>query len=155
MRQQLSWASGRVRVVLVAVIAVLVHACSGMPGESGSQQVTSGLTGFNVLTRAYNNQRTGVNPNESILNQSNVAPGTFGSVFQVAVDDEVYAGILYASGVSIANGTHDVFYVATMNNSVYALDADRRRGTIVGAKLQRQRSADAEHRGRAILRDLR
>src|SRR5271166_538920 len=78
----------------------------------------------NVLTRNYNNQRTGANLSESTLTTSNVAAGQFGKLFMVPVDDEVYAAILYVSSLQIAGGTHNVIYVATMNNSVYAFDAD-------------------------------
>src|SRR5271170_2813466 len=78
----------------------------------------------NVPTRSYNNQRTGANLSETILNQSNVNSSQFGKLFTLPVDDQVYAQILYVSDLSIANGTHNVIFVATANNSVYAFDAD-------------------------------
>ncbi len=78
----------------------------------------------NVLTRNYNNQRTGANLSETILTASNVNSSQFGKLFTLPVDDEVYAGILYVSGLQIAGGTHNVIYAATQNNSVYAFDAD-------------------------------
>src|SRR5580698_7211031 len=77
-----------------------------------------------VLTRNYNNQRTGANLAETALNVSNVNPAQFGKLFMLPVDDQVYAGILYVSALQIAGGTHNVIYVATANNSVYAFDAD-------------------------------
>ena len=77
-----------------------------------------------VLTRNYNNQRTGANLSETILTTSNVNTNTFGKVFQISVDDQVYAGMLYVPGLTIAGGTHNVVYVATVNNTVYAFDAD-------------------------------
>lgn len=40
------------------------------------------------------------------------------------VDDQVYAGILYVAGLQIAGGTHNVIYVETANNTIYAFDAD-------------------------------
>jgi hypothetical protein len=80
--------------------------------------------GVNVLTRNYNNQRTGANLSETALNVSNVNANQFGKLFMLPVDDQVYAGILYVSGLPIAGGTHNVIYVATVNNSVYAFDAD-------------------------------
>src|SRR5262249_1311062 len=79
---------------------------------------------FNALTRNYNNQRTGANLAETVLDTTNVNAGQFGKLFQLPVDDQVYAGLLYASGVAIAGGTHNVLYVATVNNTVYAFDAD-------------------------------
>src|ERR1700691_5680567 len=80
--------------------------------------------GVNVLNRNYNNQRTGANLSETILTASNVNSSQFGKLFMLPVDDQVYAGILYVSGLQIAGGTHNVIYAATQNNSVYAFDAD-------------------------------
>src|SRR5262249_41436767 len=79
---------------------------------------------FNVLTRNYNSQRTGANLSETILNTSNVNSRNFGKLYMLPVDDQIYAGILYVSDVAIAGGVHNVIYVATTNNSVYAFDAD-------------------------------
>jgi hypothetical protein len=82
------------------------------------------LGSVNVLTRNYDNARTGANLSETVLRQSNVNASQFGKLFQLPVDDGVYAQILYASSVPIAGGTRNVIYVATVNNSVYAFDAD-------------------------------
>jgi hypothetical protein len=79
---------------------------------------------FNVLTRNYNSQRTGANLSETILDASNVNSRDFGKLHVLPVDDQIYAGILYVSVVPIAAGIHNVIYVATANNSVYAFDAD-------------------------------
>jgi hypothetical protein len=77
-----------------------------------------------VLTRSYDNQRTGTNLSETILTQANVNTNTFGKLFSLPVDDQVFAGILYVPSLQIAGGIHNVIYVATVNNSVYAFDAD-------------------------------
>src|SRR5215472_4093025 len=77
-----------------------------------------------VLTRSYDNQRSGTNLSETVLNQSNVNASQFGKLFQLEVDDQVFAQVLYMHGLSIAGGTHNVIFVATANNSIYALDAD-------------------------------
>ena len=79
---------------------------------------------INVLTRNYDNQRTGANLGETSLNTSNVNPGQFRKLFMLSVDDQVYAAVLYVAGLNIAGGTHNVLYVATANNSVYAFDAE-------------------------------
>lgn len=83
------------------------------------------LAQVNVLTRNYNNQRTGADLSETVLNASNVNPSTFGKLFMLPVDDQVYAGLLYVSRLAIAGGTHNVLYVATVNNTVYAFNADK------------------------------
>src|SRR5262249_7707216 len=79
---------------------------------------------FNALTRNYNNQRTGANLSETVLDTTNVNAGQFGKLFQLPVDDQGSAGLVDASGVAIAGGAHTVLYVATVNNTVYAFDAD-------------------------------
>jgi hypothetical protein len=78
----------------------------------------------NVYTRSYNTSRTGANLQETILTPANVNSTNFGKLFTVHVDGEVYAQPLYASGLAIAGGTHNVVFVATMRNSVYAIEAD-------------------------------
>ena len=86
--------------------------------------VSAAWAQVNVLTRNYDNQRTGANLSETILNSSNVNPAQFGKLFMLPVDDQVFAGILYVSNLSIAGGMHNVIFVATVNNTVYAFDAD-------------------------------
>jgi hypothetical protein len=78
-----------------------------------------------VLQRGYDADVSGANLTEVILNTSNVAPATFGRAFNLPVDDRVYAQPLYVPGVAIPNqGTHNVVYVATMSDTLYAFDAD-------------------------------
>jgi len=78
-----------------------------------------------VLTQHNDNQRTGANLNETMLNTSNVNGNQFGLLFKLGVDDQVWASPLYVAGLSIGGATHNVVYVATANNSVFAFDADR------------------------------
>ena len=75
-----------------------------------------------VTTYHYDNSRTGWNRNETVLSASTF-PSTFGVIQTVALDDQVDAQPLLVPAQSIAGGTHDVLYVVTENNSVYALDA--------------------------------
>ncbi len=78
-----------------------------------------------VTTYHYNNERTGANLSESILNNSNVGDSTFGKLFSLGVDAPVYAQPLYVPGVKVGGTAHNVVYIVTENNSVYAFDADR------------------------------
>ena len=82
----------------------------------------------NVTTYHNDNARTGQNTQETILTPANVNSGQFGKLFSVSVDGWVYAQPLYLSNVTIGGGTHNVLYVATEHDSLYAIDADS--GTI-------------------------
>jgi outer membrane protein assembly factor BamB len=78
-----------------------------------------------VVTYHNDNHRTGQNSQETILTLGNVNSGSFGKLFTVSVDGVIDAEPLYLSGVSISGqGTHNVVYVVTENDSVYAFDAD-------------------------------
>ncbi|MGD1089532.1 MAG: pyrrolo-quinoline quinone [Verrucomicrobiota bacterium] len=84
----------------------------------------------NILTYHYDNARDGANTNEVVLTPANVNTNHFFKLFTYTVDGEVYAEPLYMAKVAITGqGTHDVVFVATENDSVYAFDADSNAGT--------------------------
>jgi Legume lectin domain/Chitobiase/beta-hexosaminidase C-terminal domain len=89
----------------------------------------AGALAQNVITEHYDNARTGLNPNETILSTSNVNTTSFGKLFSQSVDGQIYAQPLYMAGITISGkGTHNVIFVATENDSVYAFDADNNGG---------------------------
>ena len=77
-----------------------------------------------VLTQHNNGERTGANLNEVILTPSNVITKQFGMLTRRVVDDQIYGQPLVVTNVKLRGGTHDLVYVATVNNSVYAFDAN-------------------------------
>jgi uncharacterized protein (TIGR03437 family) len=79
----------------------------------------------NVLTGGYDAQRTNANLNETTLSPNAFDPSSFGKLFTLPVDGQVYAQPLYESNVAIAGqGVHNAIFVATAHNSVFAFDAD-------------------------------
>jgi hypothetical protein len=81
---------------------------------------------FNITTHHYNALRTGWNKHETILTSSNVASSSFGLTASVGLDEQVDAQPLVMRQQSIAGqGIHNtVVYVATENNTIYAIDGD-------------------------------
>ncbi|MFZ0807282.1 MAG: hypothetical protein WAN03_13895 [Candidatus Sulfotelmatobacter sp.] len=81
-----------------------------------------------VTTYHYDNNRTGWNNQETVLTPANVATSAFGLLYNVALDDQVDGQPLYVPGVNItagsSQGTHNVVYVSSENNTVYAIDAE-------------------------------
>ncbi len=80
----------------------------------------------NITVLTYHNDvgRTGLNPNETILTTSNVNSNQFGLLGTISVDGPVDAEPLYVGGMTINGATHNVLFVVTESDSVYAFDAD-------------------------------
>jgi hypothetical protein len=101
----------------LAVAFLVVFIGASAPRAAGQTAVT---------TYHYDNYRTGWNQHESALTPANVTSKSFGLLLKVKLDDQVDAQPLVVPGVLITagkyQGTHDVVYVATENNTVYAID---------------------------------
>jgi hypothetical protein len=77
-----------------------------------------------VTTSQADNARSGAYLNETVLTPRNVNSRQFGKLFSLKVDGDIYAQPLFIPGVEIpGKGRHDVIYIATEHDSVYAFDA--------------------------------
>jgi uncharacterized cupredoxin-like copper-binding protein len=123
-----------------AAVATLGNAGSATADAAGSTTVTAikdGVNGtaqmnvtlpsaqsVNIPTWHADNNRTGLNSHEVTLKPANVTPSTFGKLFSVLVDGYAYGEPLLVSNVTVNGAKHNVLYVATEKDSVYAFDAD-------------------------------
>jgi hypothetical protein len=120
--------AGTLSVLLAAVLA----AC-GKTGTNTSPPPPPGGGGGNpvpaaqhtdVVTYKSDLARTGQNLTETVLTLSNVNATSFGKLRFLSVDGNVDAQPLYLSALTVQGATHNVVFVATENDSVYAFDAD-------------------------------
>lgn len=107
--------TSRSTVVTVAIVITISSGSSGNPAA--------------VVTWHNDNMRTGNYALETVLKPANVTTSTFGKLFAHKTDGPIEAEPLYIPKLAIAGkGTHNVVFVATLNGSVYAFDADNASG---------------------------
>lgn len=94
------------------------------PGPSGGPGPSSGPAPQAVVTRNYDNARSGVNNQETQLSPDKVTATRFGKLFSLPVDGSVYGQPLYVPALTIGGSQHNVIFVATENDTAYAFDAD-------------------------------
>jgi hypothetical protein len=129
-----TWTMGNTSVATITSSGLATGVASGtssvMAAESGvtgsvvaSVTVAAG-TGVDIPTWHADTNRSGLNANETSLTTANVAPLSFGKLFSYAVDGYVYGEPLLMSNITVNGAEHNVIYVATEHDSVYAFDAD-------------------------------
>lgn len=108
------------RFLLLVLVLLFITTCKRkMAGND-----TSNPQHVSVLTQHNDNNRSGLNDHETVLTTNNVNVKQFGALFTLPVDDQIYAQPLVVGNLYINNGLHNVVYIATVNNSVYAYDGD-------------------------------
>ncbi|HZR52160.1 MAG TPA: malectin domain-containing carbohydrate-binding protein [Streptosporangiaceae bacterium] len=100
------------------VMATLIGFAAAAPAARAASAASA------VTTFKNDNQRDGQFAGETALNESDVNVTQFGKRVQYSVDGQVYAEPLFLPNLSVGGGTHNVVFVATENDSVYAFDAD-------------------------------
>ncbi|HTS09748.1 MAG TPA: hypothetical protein VMP68_29550, partial [Candidatus Eisenbacteria bacterium] len=107
------------------------HMVTATPSQGQTANATVYVSNYpGTYTYHNDNLRTGVNNGETVLTSANVNSAQFGKLFSYALDGIAFASPLYVANVNIPqNGYHNVVYVATENDSVYAFDADGRSAT--------------------------
>jgi len=116
------------RILPLVLVSLLLASCKDSPTNPSTTNPQS----VSVLTQHNDNTRAGWNDDETALTTSNVNVQQFGKLFTLTVDDQVYAQPLVVGHVFIGNGYHNVVYIATVNNTVYAFDGDN--GTLYWRK---------------------
>src|SRR5437016_3242893 len=106
---------------LIAGLTACGHGGSAAPSQPGPPGVISGT---DVVTYKNDLARTGQNLTETVLTLANVNASGFGKLRFLATDGRVDAQPLYLAALSLQGAAHNVVFVATENDSVYAFDAD-------------------------------
>ena len=108
-----------------ATAGVYTVTATSVADNSKSATATIGVTDLQGVFTYHNDlARDGANTQEYALTTSNVATSTFGKLFSCTVDGAVYAQPLWVTNLTINFRKHNVVFVATQHDSLYAFDAD-------------------------------
>ncbi len=105
---------------------IVTNSVTSITSNSATLTVNPVVTSPGTDVTTYHNDigRTGENTTETKLTQANVNSTTFGLLRNLAVDGGVDAEPLYLSQLSVAGSLHNVVFIATEHDSVYAFDSD-------------------------------
>ncbi len=117
-------AAGGLATGVAAGSTTIQAALSGITGSTPITVTIAAGTGVNIPMWHVDPARTGLNSHELSLSPANVNSSGFGKLFSYQIDGYAYAEPVLVSDLTIKGATHNVLYVATENDSVYAFDAD-------------------------------
>ncbi|HYM29035.1 MAG TPA: putative Ig domain-containing protein [Steroidobacteraceae bacterium] len=108
-----------------ATAGVYTITATGVTDTTRKASITVGVTDLPGVYTAHNDRaRDGVNSREYALTKVTVNTASFGKLFSCTVDGAIYAQPLWVANQTIGGRRHNVVYVATGHDSLYAFDAD-------------------------------
>jgi len=108
-----------------ATAGLYTIAATSATNNSVTATVSVAVTDLAGVTTYHNDlSRDGANTQEYLLSPSNVTSSNFGKLFSCSVDEAIYAQPLWVPNVAIGSTQHNMVFVATQNNSLFAFDAD-------------------------------
>ncbi|MGH7940748.1 MAG: hypothetical protein ACREFR_06745 [Limisphaerales bacterium] len=123
--RRLRFSGGLVCFLTLSALAMAQFSRAAAPPGISADASNSASTFTAVLTQHNDDNRSGDNLTETTLNVDNVNTNSFGLLYTRPVDDQVYAQPLIMTNVNIAGvGPRNLLIVATVNDSIYAYDAD-------------------------------
>jgi hypothetical protein len=109
---------------VAAGTTTITAAADGFTATATLTVTVAASAAVNITTWHVDTNRSGLNDQETILTPGNVTAETFGKLFSCPVDGYVYGAPLILSNQTVNGAAHNVLYVATENDSVYAYDSD-------------------------------
>jgi len=114
----------RKKLFLFLSPALFFYSCKKTGNSNNTVPPPPNTQHISVITQHNDNTRAGLNSLELKLTTANVNTAQFGKLFSLSVDDQVYAQPLVMGNLLIGSANHNVVFIATVNNTVYAFDAD-------------------------------
>jgi hypothetical protein len=134
MTSNVTWTIANTSVATISSSGLAIGVAAGtstvtatLSGVTGTAPITVTIptaSAAGIPTWHADTNRSGLNSQETSLTPSNVSSSTFGKLFSYLVDGYVYGSPLVMSNITINGAVHNVMYVATEYDSVYAFDAD-------------------------------
>ena len=107
-------------------VVVVSNSAGSVTSSPAKLSVSTAATASNTDVVTFHNDvaRTGLNSTETVLTPGNVNVHSFGLLHNLTVDGRVDAQPLFLSGLMVNGTAHDVVFVETEHDSVYAFDSD-------------------------------